>query len=56
MEKIEKRTLSGFTQKELRFFESLRKKETFLSEYRRFFNITMLVGITGALIFLSTVI
>ncbi len=56
MKKMEKIILPGFTPKELRFFESLNDRRTFLSEYRRVFNITMLIGITGALLFLSTVI
>ena len=45
-----------FTQKEIRFFERLNHRGSILSEYRRFFNISVLIGVTTGIVYLSTVI
>lgn len=56
MKKPKASTPPNFSQKEIKFFERLSKRGSILSEYRRFFNITMLIGVTWGLVFLSTVI
>ncbi len=54
--KQEKSISSRFTRNELRFFKRLNRSGSRLSGYRRVFNITMLVGVTWGLVFLSRVI
>lgn len=56
MKKLRKCIPPDFSPKEIRFFERLNEDGSKLSEYRRFFNITMLIGVTWGLVFLSTVI
>jgi hypothetical protein len=56
MKKQDKPIPPTFTRGELRFFERLNRRGSRLSEYRRFFNITMLIGVTWGLVFLSRVI
>lgn len=45
-----------FTAKEIKFFERLNRRGSIFSEYRRLFNISLLVGVTWGVVFLSTVI
>ena len=56
MKKLRKCVPPDFSPKEVRFFKRLRDKGSKLSEYRRFFNITVLIGVTWGVVFLSTVI
>lgn len=45
-----------FTPKEIHFFKRLSDRRSFTAEYRRFFNISVLIGVTWGIVFLSTVI
>ena len=56
MKKTENRVLPSFSHREIRFFRKLNRPGSIFSEYRRLFNITMLIGMTWGLVFLSTVI
>lgn len=56
MEKMRKCVPPDFSPKEVKFFKRLRDNGSKLSEYRRFFNITVLIGVTWGVVFLSTVI
>jgi len=56
MKKTERSVPETFTRTEMNFFEKLSARRTIFSEYRRFFNIFMLIGVTWGLVFLSTMI